>query len=199
MNIQINLLPEAKLTKLRNKSKKRFYASIATASVASVSVAAFTFVLLYGFLIGTYRAGEEKTKSLKADVAKSSMLEEKATTLQENLASFYQLNANRTTSSLIFVNLFKVVPSNVKISSVGISGESILSLTGTTDDFKSAAVFVKSLEQYNVDYLPQPGLDRKPIFTNIDFSSVSKAEDGQTSFSITAKVDQSALKPKAVN
>jgi hypothetical protein len=49
------------------------------------------------------------------------------------------------------------------------------------------------LELYNVDFLPQPDLDRKAVFTNVSISSVNKAE-GKTSFSITFDVQKDVLK-----
>lgn len=199
MNIQVNLLPEAKLAKIRNQAKRKFYASIATSVAVIFGVVAVTFGLLYGFLLGTYEAGKNTTDSLKKEISKSTAIEEKAATLQENLAAFFVLNENRTYSSRIFVNLFNVVPSYVTISSVSISEDSKLSITGTTGSFLDVSKLANSFELYNVDYLPQQGLERKPIFSNVNITGLSKSDSGKAAFTLDMKVDQEILKKQATN
>lgn len=194
MSIQINLLPEARIAKLRNKSKKTLY--IAVASVVGGSVAAISVVLimLQVFLVGTFAQGEDKIKNLNADISKSVTTEQVSATLQANLASFYTLNNSRTYASRIFSNLFKAVPENITITSVGIDSKDVISISGTTDSFADVSKFAAILELYNLDYLPQPDLERKAIFTDTLIVSVSKSTDGKVSFSITCKVNQLLLK-----
>lgn len=194
MSIQINLLPEARMAKLRNKSKKTRY--IAVASVVGGSVAAISIVLimLQVFLVGTFAQGEDKIKNLNADISKSVTTEQVSATLQANLASFYTLNNSRTYASRIFSNLFKAVPENIVITSVGIDSKDVISISGTTDSFADVSKFAAILELYNLDYLPQPDLERKAIFTDTLIVSVSKSTDGKVSFSITCKVNQLLLK-----
>ena len=194
MSIQINLLPEARMAKLRNKSKKTRY--IAVASVVGGSVAAISIVLimLQVFLVGTFAQGEDKIKNLNADISKSSTTEQVSATLQANLASFYTLNNSRTYASRIFSNLFKAVPENITITSVGIDSKDVISVSGTTDSFADVSKFAAVLELYNLNYLPQADLERKAVFTDTLIVSVSKSTDGKVSFSITCKVDQALLK-----
>lgn len=194
MSIQINLLPEARMAKLRNKSKKTRY--IAAASVVGGSVAAISVVLimLQVFLVGTFAQGEDKIKNLNADISKSVTTEQVSATLQANLASFYTLNNSRTYASRIFSNLFKAVPENIVITSVGIDSKDVISISGTTDSFADVSKFAAILELYNLDYLPQADLERKAIFTDTLIVSVSKSTDGKVSFSITCKVNQLLLK-----
>lgn len=199
MNIQVNLLPEAKLAKMRNQAKRKLYTSITTALAVVFGVSCITFVMLYVFLIGTYQAGKNTADNLKQEISKSSVLEEKAATLQENLAAFYSLNETRTYSSRVFVNLFNVIPTNVSISSVSISGDGKLSITGTTDSFLDVSKLANSFELYNVDYLPQEGLERKPIFSGVNITGLSKSEDGKTGFTLDMKVDQEILKKQVEN
>jgi len=194
MSIQINLLPEARMAKLRNKSKKTRY--IAVASVVGGSVAAISIVLimLQVFLVGTFAQGEDKIKNLNADISKSVTTEQVSATLQANLASFYTLNNSRTYASRIFSNLFKAVPENIVITSVGIDSKDVISISGTTNSFADVSKFAAVLELYNLNYLPQADLERKAVFTDTLIVSVSKSTDGQVSFSITCKVDQALLK-----
>lgn len=194
MNIQINLLPEARMLKLHNKSKKTRYITIASVMGISVTAVAVVLIMLQVFLVGTYAQGENKIKDLDATIAKSVSTEQSAATLQANLASFYSLNSSRTYASRIFSNLFKAVPENITISSVSIDSKDIISISGTTGSFADVSKFATILELYNLDYLPQPDLERKAVFTEPRIESVSKSDDGKVSFSITCKVNQALLK-----
>ncbi len=194
MNIQINLLPEARMLKLHNKSKKTRYITIASVMGISVTAVAVVLIMLQVFLVGTYAQGENKIKDLDATIAKSVSTEQSAATLQANLASFYSLNSSRTYASRIFSNLFKAVPENITISSVSIDSKDMISISGTTGSFLDVSKFATILELYNLDYLPQPDLERKAVFTEPAIVSVSKSDDGKVSFSITCKVNQALLK-----
>ncbi|MSR89610.1 hypothetical protein EXS53_01625 [Patescibacteria group bacterium] len=194
MNIQINLLPEARMLKLHNKSKKTRYITIASVMGISVTAVAVVLIMLQVFLVGTYAQGENKIKDLDATIAKSVSTEQSAATLQANLASFYSLNSSRTYASRIFSNLFKAVPENITISSVSIDSKDMISISGTTNSFLDVSKFATILELYNLDYLPQPDLERKAVFTEPAIVSVSKSDDGKVSFSITCKVNQALLK-----
>lgn len=194
MSIQINLLPEARMAKLRNKSKKTRYIAVASVVGGSVAAVAVVLIMLQVFLVGTFAQGEDKIKNLNADISKSVTTEQVSATLQANLASFYTLNNSRTYASRIFSNLFKAVPENIVITSVGIDSKDVISISGTTDSFADVSKFAAILELYNLDYLPQPDLERKAIFTDTLIVSVSKSTDGKVSFSITCKVNQLLLK-----
>ncbi len=194
MNIQINLLPEARMLKLHNKSKKTRYITIASVMGISVTAVAVVLIMLQVFLVGTYAQGENKIKDLDATIAKSVSTEQSAATLQANLASFYSLNSSRTYASRIFSNLFKAVPENITISSVSIDSKDMISISGTTNSFLDVSKFATILELYNLDYLPQPDLERKAVFTEPRIESVSKSDNGIVSFSITCKVNQALLK-----
>ncbi len=195
MSIHINLLPEARLIKLRNQGKKRTYATIAGLVGGLVLATIIIIGMLQVFLISTYAVNEGKINSLNKELVSTKDMEQKSATLQANLASFYELNKNRTYASRIFTNLFEAIPENVSISSVEIDDQDIVTVTGVTDSFADVAKFAESLKQYNVNYKPQADLERKPIFTEVSISSVSK--DGNTTkvnYSISFKVDRELIK-----
>lgn len=193
MRVQVNLLPEAKLSKQRNKAKRRtFTAFTVLLSAIVLTVIALLFMLRI-FLLGTAATAENKIKDLSTEIDKSKELEEKASTLQQNLASFYGLNASRTYSSRIITNFFKAVPENITISSIAIAEKGKVTVTGTTGSFADVSRFASALEQYNLDYLPQADLDRQAVFKDVAINSVSKDQD-KTNFSITFIADGSVLK-----
>lgn len=133
--------------------------------------------------------------SLKNEISKSKEMEQSASTLQQNLNSFYELNEDRTFASRIFTNLEKATPDNITISSFKITSKDLVTLNGSAGSFAEVAAFAKSLEEYNVNYLPQEGLDRKPIFTEVTIVSTSKdSSSNNVNYSITFKTDKELLK-----
>jgi Tfp pilus assembly protein PilN len=198
MNIQINLLPEARMHKLRNAAKKKTYATIAGLTGGILVAAIVVFIMLQGFLSATYSANNTKINDLNKELATTKPMEEESATLQANLASFYQLNTNRTYVTRFFTNFFKMVPSFVKIDSVSIAADNTVTVTGSTQSFADVSRFANLVEQYNLNYLPQEDLDRVAIFTNANFTSVNKdTKTGKTTFSMTFKVNQDLLKKQA--
>ena len=85
MNIQVNLMPEARLAKLKNKSRKLNYSTAASLVGAGVLTLIVVFALLQGFLLATYAANEAKAKELNTSIAKDQSSEQKAATLQHQL------------------------------------------------------------------------------------------------------------------
>lgn len=195
MSVRVNLLPEARLTTLKNKSKRHTYTTTAILSGAIVLSIIIVLLLLLGYLYATYQTSSDTLKNLNNEISKDKKLEEDASTLQDNLASFYSLNKNRTYASRIFTNLFNAVPPNVKISSFQISGDNKVAITAKTDSFADVAKTAESLTQYNINYKPQADLERKPVFSNVNIDSVSKGEAGsETTFAMSFKVDNELLK-----
>jgi Tfp pilus assembly protein PilN len=198
MNIQVNLLPEARIHKLRNQAKKRTYSTIAGLTGGILLAAIVVFIMLQGFLSATYGANKERINKLNAELETSKPMEEEAATLQANLASFYKLNSNRTYVTRFFTNFFRMVPNFVKIDSVSIAADNKVTITGSTGSFADVSRFANLVEEYNLNYLPQEDLDRVAVFTDAEFTSVSKdTKSGKTTFSMTFKVNQELLKKQA--
>lgn len=194
MNIQLNLLPEARLLRIKNQARRRKYAALAGLIAGTIIATVVVFLLLQGFLLSTYQVGQNKIKDLKKSLATTADLEEKATTLQNNLARFSEVNATRTNASQIFADLFDATPSNVTINSLSISSTGIVSITGTTGSYADVGTYSKSLQEYNLNYKPQPNIDRGAIFQDVQIISVSKGQADTTSFSIEFKINQELIK-----
>lgn len=195
MNIQVNLLPEARMLRLRNKSKKKTYATL-TGLVGGIILATIIVLgMLQVFLISTYAVNENQIKTLTNELDSTKDTELNAATLQGNLASFYNLNTNRTYASRVFTNLFNTIPGNITITSFQIDDQDKVTISGTADSFADVSVFAESLKQYNVDYKPQKDLERKPIFTDVSITSVTKdTNTGKVNYSLSFSVDKELLK-----
>lgn len=195
MNIQVNLLPEARLHKLKNESRKKTFGALAGLVAAGFIAAIIVFAMLQGFLLATFNINKNKIADLNKSLLPSADLEENAATLQANLASFYQLNSNRTYASRIFTNLSNVTPKNVTINTLQIDNKDLVTVSGTTDTYADVSRFGESLSEYNVNFLPQNGLDRKPIFKEVTITATTKdATTGKVNFSMTFAVDSNLIK-----
>jgi Tfp pilus assembly protein PilN len=198
MNIQVNLLPEARIHKLRNQAKKRTYSTIAGLTGGLLLAAVIVLIMLQGFLTATFNTNKATIERLNKELDTTKPMEEESATLQANLASFSELNNKRTSVTGFFSNFFRMLPSFVRIESVSIAPDDIVTITGETESFADVSTFANLVEQYNVDYKPIKELDRVPIFTEADFTSVSKdTKKGTTTFTMTFKVNQAIIKEQA--
>jgi len=198
MNVRVNLLPEARIQKLKNQSKKRTYSAIAGIVGGSILAAVIVFAMLQGFLIATFNINQNRISELNNEIDKSKNIEQQSATLQANLASFSTLNKDRTFASRFFSNFFKARPDYIKIESVSIVADNTVTVIGRTNSFADVSKFANLLEEYNVNYLPQPDLDREPLFTEVDFKSVNREEgSNRTEFEMTFKINQELLKEQA--
>ncbi len=200
MNVKVNLLPEAKLHKLKSQAKRRQYATIAGLTGGIAAALIIVFVMLQVFLVSTYAINENRMKDLDREIANSKEMEQKSATLQENLAAFYQQNNDRTYASRIFTNLANATPPTITINDFEISEEDLVTITGSANSFAEVAAFAKALEEYNVNYKPQPGLDREPVFTEVKINSVNKDENSnKVDFDISFKANKELLKKQSEN
>ncbi len=194
MSILINLLPEARLARLRNQSRKRFYTAIAIVSTGSVAAVVITFLLFLGFLNATYLINESRLNDLNQEISKNKDLEQNAATLQANLQAFTILNQKRTYPTRIYKNLYEATPDNVKITSIQVNVDGKITISGVTKSFADVGRYREILLSYNVNYKPQPGLDRSAIFTSADIKSASpNIATGTVTFALDVTVDQKVL------
>ncbi|MFO0862936.1 MAG: PilN domain-containing protein [Candidatus Saccharibacteria bacterium] len=194
MSLQINLLPEARIVKLQAMARRR---NVTTATVVVgiiFGTIAITLILLLGYTYSIHAANAARVNTLKENISKSADMEKQASTLQDNLAAFSTQNTNRLYVSQMFQNLGNAIPSNIKITSFEITGENQVTISGTAPSYVAVGVFSKALQEYNVNFLPQPNLERKALFTNVQITTVSKGSDSAgdaVNFTMTFNVDSS--------
>lgn len=202
MMLQINLLPEARILKLQAATRKRFALTITVIIAIVTTTVTATVLLLLGYTYSVSRAQQSKIDTLNKDIATQKDLEQNSATLQENLNAFFQLQNSRLYVSEIFRNLGNVIPVDVKITSFQISPDYLVTISGNASSYASVGAFSKTLQEYNVNFKPQPNLDRRPLFSNPVIGSVSKGSDsgsGSVNFSMTFKVDPTLFSKPTVN
>lgn len=195
MNVRVNLLPEARLHKIKLQARRRQYSAFASITAGIVVSVSIVLGMLQVFLLSTHGMNEARIKGLESEIAKSKDMEQRTATLQANLASFYRLNTDRTYASRIFTNLVNTIPFGVTVGSFEISESDMTTINGTANSYAEVASFANALKQYNLDFMPQPDLDRKAVFTDIKIESVAKDENtSRVSFVLTFGADKDLLR-----
>ena len=197
MSVLINLLPEARLIKLRDAKRKKLAMTSMIVVCVVIATIIVTLLLLMGYNAAVSASNKGRIFELKESVSKSKDVEQGAATLQEHLASFIKLNSTRLYASEIFSNFGNTIPSDVTVTSFALADDYTATISGSTTSIKQVSVFSNALEQYNVNFKPQPNLDRKQLFLSPTITSVSKDEAGsKVTFSMTFKVDPTLFKFK---
>lgn len=179
--IEINLVPDVKQELLRAQSMRA--AVISGAILTSIIAGAVVVLLaLYVYGVQTVRSGivsdeiktQYKTLSEVKDLSK-------VLTIQNQLATMSELNANKKIDSRIFSVVSAVVPpapNEVQISQIDInSADSIISFEGQTRAYDSMEVFKKTVDSAIVVY-KEDGEERTvKLATTLDTSEISYGEN----------------------
>ncbi len=197
MAVLINLLPEARLAKLRDIKRKRLATTVMIVVCVIILTVIGTLLVLMAYNATVSAANKGEINTLNEEIAKSKDMEQQTATIQEHLASFYSLNSSRLYASEIFSNFGNTIPAEVTVSSFALADDYTATISGSTSSIKQVSIFSNALEEYNKNFKIQENLDRKQLFSDVKITSVSK--DNTTSkvtFSMTFKVDPSLFKTK---
>lgn len=192
MRVMINLIPEARLAKLRQKRNKRVMTTSAIVLGITVGTIVGTLVFLLGANVAISKTNETTISKLKEDVAKKKTLEQEASTLQEHLASFKDLNNKRLLVNKIFDQFSKTIQGDVKVQSFAVATDYTVTINGVAKTLRSVAGFDKAIEEYNVNFKPNSYKDfNGALFSDVKITSTSKADSGDwpISFTMTFKAD----------
>lgn len=217
MSVVVNLLPEARLVKLRDRRRKQ----LATAALIFVALVVGTIIGTLLFLIAANAANEALNKSniddLNKKVANLRPVEQTVADLQEHLDSFYTLNNNRLFASSVFGNLSNTIQPDVEVNSFEIgdptnngqssdqqanSNQSLVTIKGTATDYKAVSVFAQAIEAYNVNYKVDRPDDQKfnldpgkALFSNTNITkSTQDDKTSKVNYEMTFYVDRNLIK-----
>lgn len=194
MQIRINLLPEARLLRIKDRKKKQYYTLLAVIVIVGVLGILAVLLFFYGARLAQKANNQRAITNLKTDVAAKHDLELNAATLQEHLSSNTSLNDKRIYVSEIFNQLVKTLPPDVKLSSIRVDEDYNVTVQGTADSLKTVGQFAKALEDFNVNFANLPNTERKPFFLGVAIDQVTKQSNSDTvNFSIKFKVDKSLI------
>lgn len=194
MLVRINLLPEARLIRLRDRKRKQYYTLLASIVIAGVVAVLVALYIFYALRLTQKNLNTSTINKQKTDVAAQHELSQNSANLQQHLDSNTTLNSDRIYVSEIFDQLVKTLPNGVTLSSFRVDENYNCTIQGIAPDLKTVGTFAKALEDFNVNYANLPNADRKPFFTNVSVDQVTKQSNSEkVNFSIKFKVDESLI------
>lgn len=186
---------EPEITKFEDKNKTNI------ALVLLWITAAVSVIALAGFYLLSYSA-EQQITDIKAKLAKTDKSidakiaiakESEVIPLKAVTAQLKRVKAERFSMVDFMPIFFQHVNKNVTIDTFAVSSEGVISFSGKTDSFRSAAEQVKTLEAWQIE--------KKNALSGITMGAVSatRGEDGKITvpISINATFDK-ALLQKAI-
>ena len=190
MSTKINLLPDVRLTKLRDQSHRRLAVSGMTGAIIITAA-----LLVIGFLVvqGQNITISSLTNGIKSRQNKVSSYPNIKTilSLQARLASLPELYSQRAIMTKVYGILSSVEPSDVAFTNVSLDATNQLTIQATGHSYLGAARITDALEQSNLTVGASASPSNLAHFTNVQLSAVTLS-DGVTSFSITASVSPGA-------
>ncbi len=198
MQVLINLVPEARLVKLKQKRNKRLLTTLTILTAIVMATIVGTLIVLIIANTALYAANEGAIKDKKSEIAEinKSNMEQNAATLQEHLASFKTLNDSRLYASKVFAEFSETIQPNVTVKTFDIADGYVVSVTGTAKSNQDVSKFVNAIEEYGTTYKKKPDADPTDYFTGVDIASVGKGGDSGgdgVSFSLTFKANESVF------
>jgi Tfp pilus assembly protein PilN len=184
MSILINLLPDIRQAKLRDRHRRQLATGL---SVALWGVCGGVLVLMT-----LYVAGQKVViNSLSSNITTmENQLQAipgltDALTGQQHLASLPSLYGQRVYLSKFFQAYTASDPSSVTLGSMDIDNSNNLVVNGTADTYASVAKLARALEESNVSIGTGAAASNTPYFSNVNITSVGSATGG-IGFSLSA-------------
>lgn len=196
MQVLINLVPEARLVKLKQKRNKRLLMTLTILAGVVMATVAGTFIVLIIANTAVYKVNEGSIRDKKqaiADINKNNM-EQNAATLQEHLASFKTLHESRLYASKIFAEFSQTIQPEVTVKSFDLAEGNVVTVTGNAKSNQDVSKFVNAIEDYGTTYKKKQDADATDYFSNVDITSVGKSGEGDgVTFSLTFTANESVF------
>lgn len=194
MSLRVNLLPEARILKLKNQQTRRMVTIIAMLVCTSVGASIVILLLLLGTRTLQYRANSDTILEKKKEIEAKKSVEEDVTWFNDSLDASYSVSNGRILISQLFDQLTQALPKEVKMTSLSVDPGYQVKATVSAPDFNTVALFGNALSTYNT-YAEKriTGLDQKAVFTNVKIDSVSNKKNkssDQKEFSVVFSVDK---------
>lgn len=193
MSAMINLLPDIRQAKLREKRRRQMMsgAAVATWVVCGVIILGLSLATAAEKVLIS-NATKDAEKKANALSKQEGIIE--ALTAQQHLASLPELYSQRVYMTKFFTALSESDPSDITLSSLNIDGLNQLTVTGGARAYASVAKLARALAVTNVKVGTGSAPSNPPYFTNVNITEVSKATSQGVSFTI-----QATMQPGATN
>ncbi len=185
MTLLINLLPDLRQAKLKDRRRRQ----LATGVAISVWVVCGSIIAL----LSVYAAGQKviiaaTTKSVQNNEASlqsvTGLVE--ALTANQHLAALPGLYSKRVYISKFFTALMESDPVAITISSLQVDSAGVMTVLGTGPTYADVAKIARALEASNVKVGSGAAETNDPYFTDVNISSVDNSDKTGVSFTISA-------------
>jgi Tfp pilus assembly protein PilN len=192
MSLVINLLPDLRQAKLRNKRRRQLASGVA---VVIWSVCGGLIVLLSVYWAGQKAVISGYNKSITDKISQLRQIPNitDALTAQEHLAALPSLYSKRVYISKFLSDYSVANPSDVALTTLTLDTTNALKVSGTGSSYASVAKLARALEQSNMTVGPDALITNQPYFTNVAISGVSSDAAGRVSFTLDLQVGQGAV------
>jgi Tfp pilus assembly protein PilN len=195
MSVRINLLPEARMIKLKNQQTKRLVTVVCLVLCSSVAIILVVLMLLLGARNIQFATNKNTIDGLNQKIAAKQDVEQDAAWFNGALAEADKLSNNRVLISQLFARLADASPEDIKITNLTVDPDYRVKASVEAKDFNNVALFINALKSYNVDFNPIPGFDRIPVFKDVDVQAVTKRKQtDDANFEVTFTVDEQLVK-----
>lgn len=190
---EFNLLPDIKVQFLRTKRMEHLVTTISVI-LGSVALAAFLFLLVYVDLIqhsSINHLNSQITSSTSTLTSNKNLSE--VLTVQNQLRSIPQLEAQAPTGSRLFTYITDLTPVNVTISSLDVSFTAkTISITGAADTLSTVNTYVDTMKYATYNNLTDNTKDVQ-AFNTVILSSFNydntQTSGAQAQYTITCNFD----------
>lgn len=187
MSVQINLLPDLRQTKLKERARRRL-----AGVIMSVVVAGCAAVIVLG--VGITQAQNLQirnlTNQIKTDQAQLSATPniQDMLTVQRNMNSLSMLYGQKVQLSKFFKLLSNIDPKDVVVNHVILDSTNTLDAQGQAKTFTSASKLAQAMMASGVTLGSNASASATPDFTNVTLSNLSADSVGHITFDIKANM-----------
>lgn len=190
MSILVNLLPDLRQAKLRERRRRQLVAGV---SVTVWVVCGVVIVLMSLYVAGQKVIINNLTNSINSEKNQLAGVPNiiDAYTAEQHLASLPGLYGQRVYMTKFFDSYTQANPQEVTLSSMTVDQSNMLTVMGTGKSYASVAKLARALAAANVTVGTGANSSNSPYFTNVQITTVRN--DGTTvgnksgvQFSITA-------------
>lgn len=195
MSVRINLLPEARMIKLKNQQTKRLVTVVCLVLCSSVGIILVVLLLLLGARNIQFATNKGNIDELNQKIAAKKDVEQDVAWFNGALTEADKLANNRVLISQLFARLAEAAPEGIRITSLTVDPEYVVKASVEAKDFNNVALFINALKSYNAEFNPIPGFDRIPVFKDVDVQAVTKRKQtDDANFEVTFTVDEQLVK-----
>lgn len=196
MSVRINLLPEARMIKLKNQQTKRLVTVICLVLCSSVGIILIVLLLLLGARNVQFSANKDKIDNeLGNELKNKAALEQELAWFNGAVTEAYYLSDRRILISQLFDRLADSAPEGVVITDLTVDADYKVKASVEALDYSNVALFINALKTYNEKFGYIDGFDREPVFHEVKVEAVTEeGEDSGADFEVTFVVDEKLVK-----